>query len=157
MASMVHAIRTALRSIGEGEISISAYDTAMVALLKNPDVGDAPQFPSTIDWIIQNQLPDGSWGDQAFFMIRDRIISTLACVVALKTWNMHADKWERGRSPDHLLCSNISIYCFFKWIYIHQYKRDCFRIYLFVSSKDKVFIICCRSVIYPRKYVEVGT
>ncbi|PAN11748.1 hypothetical protein PAHAL_2G213000 [Panicum hallii] len=97
MASMVHAIRTALRSIGEGEISISAYDTAMVALLKNPDVGDAPQFPSTIDWIIQNQLPDGSWGDQAFFMIRDRIISTLACVVALKTWNMHADKWERGQ------------------------------------------------------------
>ena len=36
MASMVDAIRTALRSIGEGEITISAYDTAMVALLKNP-------------------------------------------------------------------------------------------------------------------------
>lgn len=97
MASMVDAIRTALRSIGEGEITISAYDTAMVALLKNPDGGDAPLFPSTIDWIIQNQLPDGSWGDEAFFMIRDRIISTLACVVALKTWNIHADKCERGQ------------------------------------------------------------
>lgn len=97
MASMVDAIRTALRSIGEGEISISAYDTAMVALLKNPDGGDAPQFPSTIDWIIQNQLPDGSWGDEAFFMIRDRIISTLACIVALKSWNIHADRCERGR------------------------------------------------------------
>ena len=125
MASMVDAIRTALRSIGEGEITISAYDTAMVALLRNPDGGDAPLFPSTFDWIIQNQLPDGSWGDEAFFMIRDRIISTLACVVALKTWNIHADKCERGRSPDHLLCSYISIVSSNGYIH-HQYEHDCF-------------------------------
>lgn len=127
MESMVYAIRTALRSIGEGEITISAYDTAMVALLRNPDGGDAPLFPSTIDWIIQNQLPDGSWGDEAFYMISDRIMSTLACVVALKTWNIHADKCERGRSPDHLLCSNISIVSSNGYIH-HQYERDCFRL-----------------------------
>ncbi|XP_062196666.1 syn-copalyl diphosphate synthase, chloroplastic-like [Phragmites australis] len=94
--SMIDAIRAALRSIGEGESSISAYDMAMVALLKNLDGGDGPQFPSGIDWIIQNQLPDGSWGDDDFFMFSDRIISTLACVVALTSWNIHTDKCERG-------------------------------------------------------------
>jgi hypothetical protein len=93
---MIDGIRTALRSIGEGEISISAYDTSLVALLKRLDGGDGPQFPSTIDWIVQNQLPDGSWGDASFFMMGDRIMSTLACVVALKSWNIHTDKCERG-------------------------------------------------------------
>ncbi|BAF14085.1 syn-copalyl diphosphate synthase, chloroplastic isoform 1 [Oryza sativa Japonica Group] len=94
--TMIDGIRTALRSIGEGEISISAYDTSLVALLKRLDGGDGPQFPSTIDWIVQNQLPDGSWGDASFFMMGDRIMSTLACVVALKSWNIHTDKCERG-------------------------------------------------------------
>lgn len=93
---MIAAIRAALSSMGEGEISISAYDTAMVALVKNLDGGIGPQFPSAVNWIIQNQLPDGSWGDEAFFMARDRIINTLACVVALATWNFYADKCETG-------------------------------------------------------------
>ncbi|TVU42376.1 hypothetical protein EJB05_08778, partial [Eragrostis curvula] len=94
--SMIDTIGAKLRSIEEGEISISAYDTAVVALLKKPDGGEGPLFPSSIDWIIQNQLSDGSWGDEFFFMIRDRIISTLACVVALTSWNIHNDKCERG-------------------------------------------------------------
>ncbi|KAK3121517.1 hypothetical protein QOZ80_8BG0655080 [Eleusine coracana subsp. coracana] len=94
--SMIGTIRTALRSIGEGEISISAYDTALVSLLGKLDGSDGPLFPSSINWIIQNQLPDGSWGDEAFFMLRDRIISTLACVVALTSWNIHKEKCERG-------------------------------------------------------------
>ncbi|GJN16536.1 hypothetical protein PR202_gb03537 [Eleusine coracana subsp. coracana] len=89
---MIGTIRTALRSIGEGEISISAYDTALVSLLGKLDGSDGPLFPSSINWIIQNQLPDGSWGDEAFFMLRDRIISTLACVVALTSWNIHKEK-----------------------------------------------------------------
>ncbi|GJN12783.1 hypothetical protein PR202_ga31094 [Eleusine coracana subsp. coracana] len=48
---------------------------------------------------VKNQLPDGSWGDEAFFMFRDRIISTLACVVALTSWNIHKEKCERGFTP----------------------------------------------------------
>uniref|UniRef100_A0ACD5WDW3 Uncharacterized protein n=1 Tax=Avena sativa TaxID=4498 RepID=A0ACD5WDW3_AVESA len=95
-SDMTAAIRASLRSMGEGEISISAYDTAMVALVKNLDGGDGPHFPSTINWIVQNQLPDGSWGDEAFFMATDRIINTLACVVALASWNIYADKCETG-------------------------------------------------------------
>ncbi|KAF0897428.1 hypothetical protein E2562_037206 [Oryza meyeriana var. granulata] len=82
-ARMIDAIREALKSIGDGDISASAYDTAWVALVKKMDGGDGPQFPSSLDWIVQNQLPDTSWGDGSFFLVHDRIISTLACVVML--------------------------------------------------------------------------
>ncbi|CAO2046274.1 unnamed protein product [Urochloa humidicola] len=91
-------IRVSLRSMGDGEITVSAYDTAWVALVKSINGGDGPQFPSSINWIIHNQLSDGSWGDCSFFYAHDRIINTLACVVALASWGIHADKCEKGLS-----------------------------------------------------------
>jgi hypothetical protein len=96
MSEIIDAIRAALMSIGDGNISISAYDTAWVALVKSLDGGDDdPHFPASIDWITKNQLPDGSWGD-TFFLVQDRIINTLACIVALKSWNIHPDKCDKG-------------------------------------------------------------
>lgn len=97
MPEMIEAIRVALRSMGDGEISISAYDTAWVALVKSLNNGDdGPQFPSCIDWIAQNQLPDGSWGHDIFFLAQDRIINTLACIIALKSWKIHDDTCTKG-------------------------------------------------------------
>ncbi|EYU22012.1 hypothetical protein MIMGU_mgv1a024560mg, partial [Erythranthe guttata] len=65
-----------------------------------------PQFPSSIEWISNNQLSD------------DRLlINTLACVVALRYWNVHGDKSDQGisfikenisklgdASPEHMTC-----------------------------------------------------
>lgn len=93
---MIEAIRAALGSTGDGEINISAYDTAWVALVKSLNGDEGPQFPSCIDWIAQNQLPDGSWGDGIFFLVQDRIISTLACIIALKSWKIHDDACKKG-------------------------------------------------------------
>ena len=93
---MIDAIKATLKSVGDGVISVSAYDTAWVALVKNQEGGDGPQFPLCINWIAQNQLPDGSWGDNTFFLIHDRIINTLACIVALKSWNVHDDRCRKG-------------------------------------------------------------
>ncbi|KAL5055432.1 hypothetical protein RYX36_036114 [Vicia faba] len=84
-----------LRSMEDGEISISAYDTAWVALVKNVDDGNKPQFPSSLQWIIDNQLADGSWGDE-LFVAHDRILNTLACVIALKSWNVHPNMCDKG-------------------------------------------------------------
>ncbi|KAK3154427.1 hypothetical protein QOZ80_2BG0190390 [Eleusine coracana subsp. coracana] len=95
MPKMIGTIRAALKSITDGEINISAYDTAWVALVRNTD-GDDPQFPLCIDWIIRNQLADGSWGDKEYFLVQDRIINTLACIIALKSWNIHHDKYKKG-------------------------------------------------------------
>ncbi|XP_073151654.1 ent-copalyl diphosphate synthase 1 [Henckelia pumila] len=95
---LVETIRSMLASMDDGEISVSAYDTAWVAMVA--DVGGdgnrRPQFPSSLEWIADNQLSDGSWGDAAAFSVHDRIINTLACVVALRSWNMHPDKSDKG-------------------------------------------------------------
>ncbi|KAJ4727466.1 Copalyl diphosphate synthase [Melia azedarach] len=94
----VHTIKFMLGSMEDGEISISAYDTAWVALVEDIHGSGAPQFPSALQWIADNQLPDGSWGDHHMFSAHDRLINTLACVVALKSWNVHRDKCEKGLS-----------------------------------------------------------
>ncbi|KAJ7977386.1 Copalyl diphosphate synthase [Quillaja saponaria] len=85
-----------LESMGDGEVSISAYDTAWVALVKDLNGTHSPQFPSSLEWIANNQLHDGSWGDSQIFQAHDRIINNLACVIALKTWKIHPKKCEKG-------------------------------------------------------------
>ncbi|URE37604.1 FR47-like protein [Musa troglodytarum] len=93
---MVGDVRAMLRRMGDGEISISAYDTAWVALVKNTDGSGGPRFPSSLQWIVDNQLPDGSWGDAVTFSAHDRMINTLACVIALKSWTIYPDSCSRG-------------------------------------------------------------
>ncbi|KAK7336757.1 hypothetical protein VNO77_17304 [Canavalia gladiata] len=92
----VDTIKSILGTMEDGEITISAYDTAWVALVEDVDGRGVPQFPSSLEWIAKNQLPDGSWGDKELFSAHDRIMNTLACVVALKSWNMHPEKCEKG-------------------------------------------------------------
>ena len=53
---------------------------------------------SSFKWLIDNQLQDGSWGDPHMFLIREKIINTLACVLALKTWNTFVLGVNQGRS-----------------------------------------------------------
>lgn len=80
----------------EGEISISAYDTAWVALVEDVNGSGLPQFPSSLQWIANHQLSDGSWGDADIFSAHDRLINTLACVVALRSWNLCPEKCDKG-------------------------------------------------------------
>ncbi|XP_071714189.1 ent-copalyl diphosphate synthase 1-like [Rutidosis leptorrhynchoides] len=91
------SIKLIFDSMDGGNISSSAYDTARVALIE--DVNDptsGPQFPSSLQWIVDNQLPDGSWGETLVFSAYDRLINTLACVIALTFWNVHPDKGQKG-------------------------------------------------------------
>ncbi|KFK30883.1 copalyl diphosphate synthase [Arabis alpina] len=90
----VKKVKYILRNISDGEITISAYDTAWVALI---DAGDkTPAFPSAVQWIAENELSDGSWGDAYLFSYHDRLINTLACVVALKSWNLFPNQCQKG-------------------------------------------------------------
>ncbi|KAJ3672979.1 hypothetical protein LUZ60_006353 [Juncus effusus] len=93
---MINKVKTMLNSMNDGEITISAYDTAWVAMIKDINGGKGPQFPSSIDWIVSNQLPDGSWGDTDIFSAHDRMINTLACVIALTTWRINPKRCKRG-------------------------------------------------------------
>ncbi|KAL8151513.1 hypothetical protein V2J09_021321 [Rumex salicifolius] len=87
-------IKSMLRSMDDGEITVSPYDTAWVALVK--DKNGNPEFPTSLKWIANNQLEDGSWGDEQIFAPHDRILNTLACVIALTTWTIHPHKCRKG-------------------------------------------------------------
>uniref|UniRef100_J3LBR2 ent-copalyl diphosphate synthase n=2 Tax=Oryza brachyantha TaxID=4533 RepID=J3LBR2_ORYBR len=82
----------------DGAITASAYDTAWVALVPRLEGGggEGPEFPGAVRWIVGRQLADGSWGDGVVFSAYDRVINTLACVVALTKWSLHQHSCNRG-------------------------------------------------------------
>ncbi|OEL25993.1 Ent-copalyl diphosphate synthase 1, chloroplastic [Dichanthelium oligosanthes] len=94
----VEKIRAMLRSMDDGDISISAYDTAWVAMVPRMDGGKGPEFPAAVQWILNNQLPDGSWGDSELFSAYDRLINTLGCVVTLTKWSLEPEMCNKGLS-----------------------------------------------------------
>nr|QTW97445.1 CPS4 [Artemisia annua] len=93
----VESIKSIFNTMDDGKISPSAYDTAWVALIKDVDgQNGGPQFPSCLQWIANHQLPDGSWGEPLMFSAFDRLLNTLACVIALTFWNIYPDKCGKG-------------------------------------------------------------
>jgi halimadienyl-diphosphate synthase len=69
-----------LKQVDGGKMNNLAYDTAWLARLGDID---SELSCRAMDWICENQLPDGSWGAEAPFYLHDRIISTLAVMIAL--------------------------------------------------------------------------
>ncbi len=69
-----------LKQLGSGRMSATAYDTAWVARLGDID---SEMSNKALEWLIEHQLPDGSWGAPAPFYYHDRVISTLAAMIAL--------------------------------------------------------------------------
>eukprot|EP01018_Ginkgo_biloba_P027642 Gb_00720 [translate_table: standard] len=95
METLISEIKAIFHSMHDGETSPSAYDTAWVARVAAIDGSNRPQFPQTLDWILHNQLPDGSWGEERFFLSYDRLLNTLACLITLTIWgagNAHVHK-----------------------------------------------------------------
>jgi halimadienyl-diphosphate synthase len=73
-------LRSLLKEIGPGRMSNTAYDTAWVARLGDIDTSVSNR---ALDWLINNQLPDGSWGAASPMYYHDRVICTLAAMIAL--------------------------------------------------------------------------
>ena len=83
------------------ELSVSSYDTAWVAMVPNPNSLNDPFFPQCVKWVMDNQFPDGSWGAASVchghpLLIKDALLSTLACVLALKQWGVGELQINRG-------------------------------------------------------------
>jgi len=80
----------------------SAYDTAWVAMVPAPGSLQVPHFPQCVDWILRNQRGDGSWGPQAgsgdgpWSLGKDSLSSTMACVLALRTWGVGDEHVGKG-------------------------------------------------------------
>lgn len=73
-------IHQVLKEAGTSKITRAAYDTSWIARLGE---FDRPLSNQALNWLAENQLPDGSWGAAQPLYYHDRIISTLAAMAAL--------------------------------------------------------------------------
>lgn len=80
-ASLGTDILALLGTLGNGEISSVAYDTAWVARLSKVYPGRG--FEQSLEWLRRNQADDGTWG-APLQHFHDRFASTLAAIVALR-------------------------------------------------------------------------
>jgi len=77
---MTDLIAKLIDEIGPGHMASTAYDTAWAARLGEVDWNLSSH---TLAWLVENQLPDGSWGAPAPMYYHDRVICTLAAMIAL--------------------------------------------------------------------------
>ncbi|KAJ8538443.1 hypothetical protein K7X08_027664 [Anisodus acutangulus] len=80
------------------ELSPSSYDTAWVAMVPSRHSLNQPCFPQCLDWILENQREDGSWGLNPShpLLVKDSLSSTLACLLALSKWRVGDKQVQRG-------------------------------------------------------------
>ena len=71
-------------------ISGVAYDTAWLAGLPAEADRRTSRFPSTLRWLADNQLADGSWGSSVRYE-HDRILCTLAALAPLAEFGRRAE------------------------------------------------------------------
>ena len=77
---MTDLIAKLIDEIGPGHMASTAYDTAWAARLGEIDWGLSSR---ALAWLAGNQLPDGLWGASAPFYYHDRVLCTLAAMIAL--------------------------------------------------------------------------
>lgn len=100
------------------ELSVSAYDTAWVAMVPSPNSLNKPLFPECINWVLDNQHSDGSWGilHNHQLLMKATLLSTLACVLTLKRWNIGHDHMSKGnnavlaRGLLHVISNNLKAF-----------------------------------------------
>ncbi|KAI8567581.1 hypothetical protein RHMOL_Rhmol02G0133000 [Rhododendron molle] len=84
-------------------VSASAYDTAWLAMIpaENPNKFEqccGPMFKGCLEWVLSNQKEEGFWGERDMNGLPtiDSLPSTLACIVALKKWNLGDTNINKG-------------------------------------------------------------
>lgn len=88
--------------VGIGSMPSTAYDTAWLARLT--DVDSALSQPA-LEWLKAHQLTDGSWGAEKPLHRYDRVISTLAAVIALARAGGESERVEMAKRAleNHIL------------------------------------------------------
>jgi halimadienyl-diphosphate synthase len=77
---MTDLITKLIDEIGPGHMGSTAYDTAWTARIGEIDWALSSR---ALAWLAEHQLPDGSWGAPAPMYYHDRVLCTLAAMIAL--------------------------------------------------------------------------
>ncbi|KAH7545954.1 hypothetical protein FEM48_Zijuj01G0149000 [Ziziphus jujuba var. spinosa] len=81
----------------------SAYETAWLAMIPDSHQNMNPMFMSCLNWVLNNQQEEGFWGDCDSHgnSTIECLTSTLACIIALKRWNVGAKMIDKGLEYVH--------------------------------------------------------
>ncbi len=91
-----------LSKLDQNPFSSSAYDTAWVGRITEPENHRCSSYPQALDWLRRHQLPDGSWGGAIEFY-HDRIISTLNVLITLaKVGSLASDQAAISRGERYI-------------------------------------------------------
>ena len=107
----------------KAELSVSSYDTAWVAMVPSPSSGpelNHPTFPQCLNWILENQHPDGSWGlppTHHPLLVKDSLSSTLACLLALHKWKLGDLLVKRGV---YIIYVRVYVYAYTIYFFFHD-------------------------------------
>lgn len=105
-----HRIHELLGGLQE-TIGPSPYDIAWVAQV--PDKGtEAPRWPNLINWLIEHQWLDGSWGGSLPYY-HDRILCTLAAIIALKKYPTGTSSFDAIKLGERYI-----------WNHLHFLRQD---------------------------------
>lgn len=85
---LYQTVHDLLKDIGPGKMVSTSYDTAWVARLIELD---KPMGKQALDWLRTHQLADGSWGAAEPKYYHDRVICTLAAMIALARYGQPQD------------------------------------------------------------------
>ncbi|KAF4363831.1 hypothetical protein F8388_000496 [Cannabis sativa] len=80
-------------------VSPCPYEIAWVAMIPHPNRPSEPMFGSCLNWVLNNQTEHEFWGNCNSGSEKptlDCLTATLACIVALKKWNICSDVISKG-------------------------------------------------------------
>ncbi|KAJ4849671.1 hypothetical protein Tsubulata_019869 [Turnera subulata] len=79
-------------------IAPSPYDTAWLALLRDPVKPSDPMFKNCLTWVLNSQKEEGFWGeyDGHGMPSAECLLATVACMIALKKWNVGEELVHKG-------------------------------------------------------------
>lgn len=104
--SLVHVIKKDLFSnqdnFNTSFTKTSAYDIAWLAMIpfnNQEKEANGPMFESCLNWILNNQNEQGFWGESNGENLPtiNTLPITLACMVALKKWNVGERHIRKGK------------------------------------------------------------
>ncbi len=89
----------------KGRMGPSPYDIAWMARVPS-DTGDGKRWPDLINWLLEHQLSDGSWGGVICYY-HDRILCTLVAIIALKEQEINREVEQAIKRGERYIWHNL--------------------------------------------------
>ena len=98
--ALIESISNSCENGNLGSATVAVYDTAWVSMIEKKVNGQAHWlFPESFEYLLDSQLPDGSW--ESYASPEDGILNTLAALLAMKK-HSNVESIKEDASPSDL-------------------------------------------------------